>query len=257
MPIDRMFWKTLQFSDRDPFAAQCPTCDVGSLRVEQATLKGESTRSTVYCEKEDSWEHIFWEGRFCCLCKCSNANCSDSFAVVGTASCGEGDYGETYVIYQPLVFFPPLRLFRIPDGTPTDVASETACAFGQTWIDPSAAINHVRKAIELMMTFKKVPRFKLVGKKGSTNRRRPLNLHSRIEACKGITPELREQLLAIKWIGNAGSHESHAVIEDVFDCYDLLEHTLAQIYGTHDRQRHGIVRQVNRRKGPRRHSRPS
>jgi hypothetical protein len=59
---------------------------------------------------------------------------------------------------------------------------------------------------------------------------RYLSLHKRIEIYEKTNPEVSSFLLAIKWIGNAGSHFSDVKNDDVLDAYELLEFSLDQLF---------------------------
>ena len=77
-----------------------------------------------------------------------------------------------------------------------------------------------------------------------------LNLHQRI----GLLPQkhaaLRDALLAIKWLGNAGAHEAEMSRDEVYDAFDILEFVLKQLYEADHRAVERLVKKVNQRKGP-------
>jgi len=70
-------------------------------------------------------------------------------------------------------------MIRIPRGCPANIRSEVLAAFGAFWSDLAACLNHIRQAIELLLTLMGVPRGKAVGKKAKTVVRR--SLHDRIK----------------------------------------------------------------------------
>ena len=60
-----------------------------------------------------------------------------------------------------------------------------------------------------------------------------VNLHNRIVAFKAAKPEYAvaaDLVLAVKWLGNVGSHDHRLRISDVLDGVEILDHTLEQIY---------------------------
>jgi hypothetical protein len=63
--------------------------------------------------------------------------------------------------------------------------------------------------------------------------------------------DLCDRLLAVKHLGNAGSHPGDVHEEDVFDGLDILEHVLNETYGKHASVLARMVNQINARKGPR------
>jgi hypothetical protein len=58
--------------------------------------------------------------------------------------------------------------------------------------------------------------------------------------------------MAVKHLGNAGSHPSVEIDDqDVFDGFDILEHVLIQLYERTDSDLAKMVKEINKRKGPR------
>jgi hypothetical protein len=58
-----------------------------------------------------------------------------------------------------------------------------------------------------------------------------LTLHQRIELLSKNRPEAGKQLMAIKWLGNTGSHDSEVSFDDLLSGYELLETTLEDVLG--------------------------
>jgi len=60
-------------------------------------------------------------------------------------------------------------------------------------------------------------------------------------------------MLAIKWLGNAGSHAEGAVtLDDVMDAYDLIDHVLQELYTQKARKAKALAKLINKKKGPKR-----
>lgn len=58
-------------------------------------------------------------------------------------------------------------------------------------------------------------------------------------------------MLAIKWLGNAGSHSQKTVSrDDVIDAYELLEHILQEIYMQKTEKLKTKAQKINKMKGP-------
>jgi len=58
-------------------------------------------------------------------------------------------------------------------------------------------------------------------------------------------------ILAIKWLGNAGSHgHAEVTMDDVMDAYELTEHILEEIYEPKLKKLKAIAKKVNKKKGP-------
>jgi hypothetical protein len=104
-------------------------------------------------------------------------------------------------------------------------------AFTLFWVDASAWGTRLRSAIESLLDQIKVKRF-TVNAKG---RRIQLTTHARLtllakNASKHASTA--DTLLAIKWIGNEGSHAGSLTRDDVLDGFDLLDHALDQVFNT-------------------------
>jgi hypothetical protein len=83
-------------------------------------------------------------------------------------------------------------------------------------------------------------------------RRRRIPLHTRIESIdRPRLVDVRSSLLAIKWIGNVGSHAGPLTQDDIFDAYDLLEIVLRDIYEQDRAKADRLARRINQKKGPR------
>jgi len=97
----------------------------------------------------------------------------------------------------------------------------------------------------MLMTDQGVKRF--VNNKGKRN---SLNLHSRLELFKKNQPQIADHLLAIKWIGNSGSHIGKIEKVDILDAFELLEYSLNKLYDNSEKRINNLAREINRVKGP-------
>jgi hypothetical protein len=189
-------------------------------------------------------------GQFVCLLQCTRASC-EACAVSGRYSVARDETGY-YNSCKPLSITPPPALIPIPDNCPKAVREETEAALMLFWCDDAASLNRIRNALELLLDDLKIPRGKNdhVAKK-----RKRLNLHQRIELLEQKRPKLKEicaRMMAVKHLGNAGSHSGDKVNrEDVFDGLDILERVLHDMYSIHEGELAKMVRQINKRKGPR------
>jgi hypothetical protein len=106
------------------------------------------------------------------------------------------------------------------------------------------------------MTILKVPKTAL-SKRNASGRRKKLrlSLHERIVKLKATKPKLKDlcdRLMAVKHLGNAGSHPGAVTYEDVFDGFDIIERILNDLYTQADSALAKIVRDINARRKPRR-----
>jgi hypothetical protein len=75
-----------------------------------------------------------------------------------------------------------------------------------------------------------------------------LPLDARINVLRGSRPGLRElcdRLLAVKHLGNAGSHPGEVERSDVFDGLDILEHVLVERFENPHGQMARVVKEIN------------
>jgi len=137
-------------------------------------------------------------------------------------------------------------MFSFPEETPDDVAEELGTSFALFFCDPSSSANHMRIALEHLLTHLRIKRYITSG-----GRRRYLSLHNRIELLPGTYEHVKDIFLAIKWLGNAGSHSQHEVsTDDVLDAYELMEELLAEVITSKRKKAKSLAKQINKKKGP-------
>ena len=57
-----------------------------------------------------------------------------------------------------------------------------------------------------------------------------LSLHGRLERFAKKFPEVGQALLAVKWLGNSGTHSSELTASDSLDGFELLSFALDEIF---------------------------
>jgi hypothetical protein len=251
MTLVRKLWNP---TFRDVFPPwPCPTCKIGRLRVvskslvKRASADFKTGQEIGYADPGDE------VGTFTTFLDC--IHCYESVAVAGRYSVDiEGHYSvdaQIELLLSPVVLVPPPPIIELPDALPTPVANAIAQVFLLFWSDSEACANRIRSCVELILTRIGIPRTRVITKRGTGVRKRErLKLHTRIELLAVERPDLAQTLLAIKWIGNEGSHES-IPREAVLDALEMLEHAVELIWGRRQKRVRRMVREVNRRKGPR------
>jgi Domain of unknown function (DUF4145) len=144
----------------------------------------------------------------------------------------------------PEYFYPSLDIFPIPSTCPESVAKEIKLSFQLFFCSPAASANHIRKSIENVLTDKGVKRF---GISKNERKRTFINLNNRINIYKSKNPSVADYMLAIKWIGNEGSHGDLSR-DDVLDAYDILEIMLDELYVGHGKAVKKKISMINKRK---------
>lgn len=232
----------------------CPTCGKGVLKVKKDTFHFKETKSSSGMHLHPAWEPDWTQYVYSCLLECTNAVCKDVISSSGVGSVNEFCYDDEEMTtvqgheeyFNPKYFTPHLKLFGIPIGTQEDVIHEINNSFSLFFSDPSSSSNHIRIALEHLLTHLKIKIF--VSPKG---RRRHLSLHNRIKLLPAKFNHVKEEFIAIKWLGNAGSHSQHEVkTDDVLDAYELMEVVLVEIFNNKREPAKSLAKKINKKKGP-------
>jgi hypothetical protein len=157
----------------------------------------------------------------------------------------ESTWGGEYDAFLRLRFASPaLMLVTLPPATPQPVADAVKAAAAALWLDPGAAANRLRLAVEELLTAQRVPRFS----KSSTKRIR-MSTHQRIATFRNKHADAADALEAVKWIGNEGSHAGELGVKDVLEGARILGFALRLIYDDEDQQIARRIRKVNKSRG--------
>jgi hypothetical protein len=232
----------------------CPTCTSNTLEVLEGSFKHKETKQSRAMHDYEGFgpEHVSYI--FSSLLQCSGKKCGEIVACSGIGYVDEfyetDEDGYSYPEYAdrffPKVFTPPLKLFVIPKETPIDTAEALVDSFNIAFINPASAANHVRVALEHLLTHLKVKRSTV-----SNNKRRALSLHARIDAIPAKYNHVKDLCFALKWVGNAGSHASSDVaIDNVLDIYDIYEELLREIFSGKSKNAKELAKLINKNKGP-------
>ncbi len=224
----------------------CPKCLSGRLQ----DLTSQDTESTESKRERSSGrsDPAYAEGTFTGFVTCSRPQCAEIVSVLGQWTrefdVREDDVqGDYYIFYKVRYAYPPLPLTAaLPNRTPDGVRNRIRQAAEVVWADPGAAANRLRLAVEDLLTELKVPRYR-TGK----GRRTRVDLHARIQLLKNGA--VAETLMAVKWIGNQGTHEDTLTAQDVLDGANLLERALEQLYDPDREDLLKRVQRINRYKG--------
>lgn len=230
----------------------CPVCS------RPMTIKADSIVSYGTAESRHLWDvgaiaPFECESVFSLFLECKNSECHEKVAVSGKElqQCINSRVSayETVSVYKILNCLPAIYLFPLPEACEEEVERHMVQSFSHFWNDPSAAGNSLRCAIEALMDFLKI-RQKRRTQKGKIQR---LTLHDRIEEWKKKNlknEELSNFLLAIKWIGNAGSHKTTLSKKDLIDAYELAEHVFSEVFDNRTKSLMKLAKLVNQKKGP-------
>ncbi|UKJ23762.1 DUF4145 domain-containing protein (plasmid) [Enterobacter mori] len=223
---------------------RCPSCHSTSLAILPETFHSAAVPESVarYQEADGGLEDIVLV--FSCLLKCERALCGAVVAVNGTGEVqpahdeDEEEDGHPYFsLFQAKSFIPALLVFDIPEQCPGAVAEPLKQSFALFPGAPGAAANTVRIALEQLMDALGVPAMR--------------SLHQRIEALPAPYTEHSEALMAIKFLGNAGSHELDCVTTlDIEHAFFITEFVLRKIYAGSTQSVRQLVNRLTARFGP-------
>jgi Domain of unknown function (DUF4145) len=252
MNMDRKIYK-LPFTRTSAPDWQCPTCKKGTLNLDDKKFNCEELANSRD-HSFDEWEPEWISYCYSCVLVCSNPKCKETVASVGT---GEVDWYPTedengypdqaYDDYfRPKYFIPHLVFFSIPENAPRNANELIMKSFDLFFADPNASLNQIRAAFEVVLTDLGVKRYNRVRGKLQF-----ISLHNRINLLPAKFQKLKEMMIAIKWLGNAGSHAGkEPTIDDVLDAYELTIFILDEIYNDKAKQLKNITKRVNKKKGP-------
>lgn len=228
MAFDRRKWTAIIRRNWAP-AWPCPTCHKGTLRLRAGTLVAHETVPSKRAHSHEDWDPEWCEYTFTAWLKCSNLHCGEDVAVAGSGGeeleyePEEGMSLERY--YVPKYVRPALELFDIPTKCPKSASEVLRHAFALYWHDHSATANRIRIAIERLLDSLGVKK----RRKDKSGKFQDLSLHQRIEEFTKTEPQLGGQLMALKWVGNVGSHDAQVKRDDLLDAFEILEHTLSEL----------------------------
>ena len=239
------------FSERGAPNWPCMTCGGGHLRIAPNTIQHGPTAHTRAGRDHPGHEPDWDELRAVALATCDNPLCGEVATIVG-----KGEWAEDYDSYahelnyysrfQVTHFDPSPPLIVIPLACPDAAKKEIRKAFVLAWGDPPSAANHLRTAVERVLDGLKV----LKTQKASNGSRHRLQLHYRIERIKTRHPEAHAALMAIKWLGNAGSHASDLTQEQLLVAFDIFERALRHLFAAEDKEIRKAISKINANKGP-------
>jgi hypothetical protein len=169
--------------------------------------------------------------------------------VAGVTSHHEGGWDpselEIFQSLEPHYIEPAPQIFAIPRRYPKEAKKELQAAFSLFWPDPGAALNRLRTSMELYLDAEGVQR-KARKKDGSY---RQLPLHERIQRFAAKYPEIDETMLAVKWLGNLGSHESSVSRQEALEAFELLDYILEEVVVGRRSRLKRMAKAINKAKG--------
>jgi hypothetical protein len=246
MKLNKSLWLSQEWSSKKKMPSwPCPICHTGILLKESDSIKQLYTEETLSAQRSNFSEVSGTaEFRFVGYLKCSH--CSERILIAGKGiflnefgSPASAAYlGKKISVFYPRYFEPALHIIDVPPSLNKEVQELVVKSFMMYWVDLDSCANKIRQALELV-----------VKEQGATRR----GLHHQIESLRGTIGErITNRLLALKMIGNEGSHASRPFEKsEILDAYDLLEDVLAQLYPDHtdEERKENLVQKIISNKG--------
>lgn len=250
MPVNRKLWKEPLTNNYVP-NWHCSACAGGYLKHKPGSLHFLETSESRKAHHHEAWDQDWIEYRFSALLVCNNEHCQGPVAVAG---CGRVEMVQTshngdvqcMEFFYPQHMSPSPPIIAVSMEYPEPIVYELQKAFIASWGDFPLAGNQIRSAVERLLDFLKEPETKL----SKPGKREPLTLHTRIASLATRDKELSESLLAVKWLGNVGSHSDELSREDIFDAFDILDLILSDLFVSHRARVKKLVSSINENKGP-------
>lgn len=203
-----------------------------------------------------AFEPDWLDGNFVTRGECENPECKQVFYGVGAFTTRESklpglsweeyyDQPPAYSSYYKLAqLHPPLMLMSIPKSAPEPVREGVERASRVLFTDPGLAATALRSTVERFLTASGVPQLSSEGKFRSLDRR--------IEEWRGAGSDrvqISKLLKAVKWLGNAGTHEDSVLtVLDVLGGAELLDEAFHRLF--HGPDIDAAAHSINAAKGP-------
>lgn len=236
------------FTDSTLVPFNCPFCSNPSLALDKDSLVEYDTSKyhehADYSDPEDCIEYIYHSTYSCLNQVCKQKVFSSGLGKV-EVDYPVGEFGEPqkeyFTVYTPKIFLPAFHFFEIPKDTPQEIKDLLILSFSLVLQSPAAAVNSLRSTLEELLDAHQIE-----SKQG-------LQLHDRIEhkipESSDLYPYL-ECLMAIKWLGNTGSHGGYVGLDDIFDVYEIMELILNGVYSKDQMDLMQKARLINSLKRP-------
>lgn len=230
--MDRYIW-TREITEHSCPPWPCNVCNKGTLALVKDSLIYKENVDSVRSHSQEGFDFDWIAYTFTAWAVCTNPSCKQEYAIAGIGGVApqyqsEEDW-EYEAYFSPKMLCPMPDIFKFPAQCPEDVRSEMRSAFSLFWSNRAACAGRMRVALECLMSHLGVPK----RKKGANGKFTELNLHARIDAFAKKEPTIGSQLMALKWLGNTGSHDSNVSANDLLDAFEITEHALAEIIGGH------------------------
>lgn len=240
---------------------RCPNCNEGFLGIEKDKIIFETTEKSKKAY-DITGESEFYNGQFAAIVRCNNPDCKEITTISGLTELKQDGWDDgidpdtfeelysptpTYKdVYEIQYISPPIKLIDLPERIDDGIKETLNKSFSLFWIDENSCANKIRIALEQLLDTQGIVR-SIINEKGKTI---DLTLHRRIEKFEYNKPDLGKLLLAVKWIGNAGSHyQIDLERKDLMDAYKIIELCLKELFDNTTEEVYELAKIINDNKG--------
>jgi hypothetical protein len=245
--VNRKPFETLVGPFEEWPAILCERCELAALEPKVIEVENPaSIAASEGAEPATGWNSGYFHGTLAC----PRTPCRNTHVIAGewsrrsdvTSEGIEDDPGLAgFSVRHVLPAFP---LMSLPAGVPASVTSLIEEASSVLLSDPNAAATRIRTAIERLLDEQNVR------KRSQKNKSARLTTHDRIVEFALTRPDVAAQLMAVKWIGNIGSHESVPLpLDAVLRGTEHFAHALELLYDRDGQRLKRLADAINRKAG--------
>lgn len=252
--IEELYWN-IELMQLEIPKFICPTCQKGIIisdktNITEGRFVSEGELFDITGDERD------YKGYFTSISRCNNPDCLEFMTIAGETRLKDPGRRNNHeednfyfqnckIVYQVKYTNPIVQLIKFPQGIPVGLTDIFIESFKLFWVDEDSCGNKIRSGIEKLLDFQKVNKTTI----NKFGKRQQLKLHQRIDKFKSKEPNIAKYLLALKWIGNQGSHSSSKLSrKELIDAYRILEVSLADLYDKTRVVVNRITKKINKEK---------
>ena len=224
----------------------CPVCGASLVRRGNEITADESNASRQ--EFDPNFTDELRYGVFSLRLVCSNSLCRESVICTGNFNNERDEQadGTPFLarLLTPLFFTPTIHIFKLPTSLPKKIKKPLLEAFSLYWSNPGASGNSLRIAVEALMDNQ------CVRKRDRDKSLRSFRLHEKITEFARTNQDIGDKLLAVKWLGNSGSHLTGLKPEQVVTGFNLMQYAVEELFEKRRQRLTNVAKRINLRKGP-------
>lgn len=219
--MERSIWRQT-LSKKTCQRWKCPTCRSGTAIFDPSSLRfSETTASKNQRTSSEDWNPYDIDLSFTARAACNNPKCKEGFSIAGDGGLEESGGFDTYEMeeyFRPLFIHPMPDIIELPAKCPREIAEPIRESFKLFRLQGEACAGRIRVALELLLTHLGIP----TSATNSKGKEHELSLHARIDLYSEADPILGGHLMALKWLGNTGSHGGERLyVPELLDAYEV------------------------------------